>query len=91
MGSEIDAQSEQCGTAAKTSEWKRAGYKGRGSKGLAPGPLSPRFSGETGAPAGQAGPPGRCAPRHRNSPDHPKGTPYRPPAPTAGPFFAQIP
>ena len=28
-----------------------------------PGPLSPHFSGEMGTPAGQAGPPGRCAPR----------------------------
>ena len=28
-----------------------------------PGPLSPHFSGEMGTPAGQAAPPGRCAPR----------------------------
>ena len=34
-----------------------------GSRGLAPGPLSPHFSGEMGTPAGQAGPPGRCASR----------------------------
>ncbi len=67
MGSEIDAQSEQCGTAAKTSEWKRAGYKGRGSRGLPPAPLSPHFSGEMGTPAGQVGPRGR-APRLRKSP-----------------------
>ena len=30
---------------------------------FAGGPLSPHFSGEMGTPAGQAGPPGRCAPR----------------------------
>ena len=33
-----------------------------GSRGLAPGPLSPHFSGEMGTPAGQAGPRG-AAPR----------------------------
>ena len=32
-----------------------------------PGPLSPHFSGEMGTPAGQAGPPGRCAPRRLRS------------------------
>ena len=64
---------------AKTSEWERAGHKKRGSRGLAPGPLSPHFSGEMGTPAGQAGPPGRCAPRHRKSLDHSKGTQYRTP------------
>ncbi len=41
-----------------------------GVQGRSPGPLSPHFSGEMGTPAGQAGPPGRCAPRHRKSPDH---------------------
>ena len=45
-----------------------------------PGPLSPHFSGEMGTPAGQAGSPGRCAPRHRKSPDHPKGPYPRTPA-----------
>ena len=39
-----------------------------GVQGRSPGPLSPHFSGEMGTPAGQAGPPGRCAsrwlPRH---------------------------
>ena len=34
-----------------------------GVQGQSPGPLSPHFSGEMGTPAGQAGPPGRCAPR----------------------------
>ena len=34
-----------------------------GVQGRSPGPLSPHFSGEMGTPAGQAGPPGRCAPR----------------------------
>ena len=36
-----------------------------------------------GTPAGEAGPPGRCAPRLRKSPDHPKGTQY-PTAPPPG-------
>ena len=44
---------------------------------LPSGPLSPRFSGETGAPPGRR-PTGRCAPRPRKSPAHPKGTQYRP-------------
>ena len=34
-----------------------------GVQGRSPGPLSPHFSGEMVPPAGQAGPPGRCAPR----------------------------
>ena len=34
-----------------------------GVQGRSPGPLSPHFSGEMGTPAGQAGPPGRCASR----------------------------
>ena len=34
-----------------------------GVQGQSPGPLSPHFSGEMGTPPGQAGPPGRCAPR----------------------------
>ena len=53
-------------------------------------PLWPSFSpflGRNGDPAGQAGPPGRCAPRLRNSPDHPKGTQYRPPPPRRGLFL----
>ena len=29
-----------------------SGHKNRGSRGLAPGPLSPHFSGEMGTPAG---------------------------------------
>ena len=45
-----------------------SGHKNRGSRGLAPGPLSPHFSGEMGTPAGQAGPPGRCAPRAASAP-----------------------
>ena len=56
-----------------------------GVQGRSPGPLSPHFSGEMGTPAGQAGPPGRCAPRPRKSLDHPKGTQYRTaPPPGAG-------
>ena len=38
-----------------------------GVQGRSPGPLSPHFSGEMGTPAGQAGPPGRCAPRRLRS------------------------
>ena len=56
-----------------------------GVQGRSPGPLSPHFSGEMGTPAGQVGPPGRCAPRPRKSLDHPKGTQYRTaPPPGAG-------
>ena len=52
-----------------------------GSRGLAPGPLSPHFSGEMGTPAGQAGPPGRCAPRVlRSSPPQGYAGPYHSPA-----------
>ena len=51
-----------------------------GVRGL-PRSSSPHFSGEMGTPAGQAGPPGRCVPRPRKSPDCPKGTQY----PTAPP------
>ena len=36
MGTEIDAQPEQCGTTAKTSEWERAGHKKRGGGGIPP-------------------------------------------------------
>ncbi len=39
-----------------------------GVQGQSPGPLSPHFSGEMGTPAGQAGPPGRCAPRPGKAP-----------------------
>ena len=39
-----------------------------GVQGRSPGPLSPHFSGEMGTPAGQAGPPGRCAPRPGKAP-----------------------
>ena len=56
-----------------------------GVQGRSPGSLSPHFSGEMGTPAGQVGPPGRCAPRPRKSLDHPKGTQYRTaPPPGAG-------
>ena len=61
-----------------------SGHKNRGSRGLAPGPLSPHFSGEMGTPAGQAGPRG-AAPRGtvRAPPTRrvPSGTasPQRPP------------
>ena len=55
---------------AKTSEWKRAGHKKRGSRGLAPGPLSPHFSGEMGTPPGRRAP-GALRPEAGKSPDHP--------------------
>ena len=47
-----------------------------GSRGLAPGPLSPHFSGEMGTPAGQAGPRG-AAPQGRLRSCPPEG--YAPP------------
>ena len=40
-----------------------SGHKNRGSRGLAPGPLSPISREKWGSPAGVGGPPGRCAPR----------------------------
>ena len=49
-----------------------------GSRGLAPGPLSPHFSGEMGTPAGQAGQRG-AAPRGSFGAAHPKGTQDRRP------------
>ena len=52
-----------------------SGHKNRGSRGLAPGPLSPHFSGEMGTPAGQAGQRG-AAPQGCFRGTHPKGT-YR--------------
>ena len=52
-----------------------------GGQGACPRPSFSPFLGRNGDPAGQAGPPGRCAPRLRKSPDHPKGTQY----PTASP------
>ena len=57
---------------------QRVGTSGHetGVQGRSPGPLSPHFSGEMGTPAGQAGPPGRCAPRVLRS---------RPPQGYAGP------
>ena len=47
-----------------------SGYEKWGSRGLAPGPLSPHFSGEMGTPAGQAGT-GALRPEAGESPDHP--------------------
>ena len=54
-----------------------SGHKNRGSRGLAPGPLSPHFSGEMGTPAGQAGPRG-AAPQGCFGATHPKGTHWGP-------------
>ena len=54
-------------TIPKPSEWERAALK-PGVQGRSPGPLFPHFSGEMGTPAGQAGPPGRCAPRAASEP-----------------------
>ena len=80
MGGEIAPRPGQCGTNPKTSERQQAGHKTGGSGGKAPGPLSPHFSGEMGTPAGQAGPPGRCAPRVLRS-HPPEGYALGPPAP----------
>ena len=52
-----------------------------GVQGACPRPSFSPFLGRNGDPAGQAGPPGRCAPRHRKSPDCPKGTQCRPAPP----------
>ena len=59
------------GIAPRTDQRQRSPKRASDSKrtikpgvqGRSPGPLSPHFSGEMGTPAGQAGPPGRCAPR----------------------------
>ena len=59
------------GIAPRTDQRERSPKRASDSKrtikpgvqGRNPGPLSPHFSGEMGTPAGQAGPPGRCAPR----------------------------
>ena len=59
------------GIAPRTDQRERSPKRASDSKrtikpgvqGRSPGPLSPHFSGEMGTPAGQAGPPGRCAPR----------------------------
>ena len=48
----------------------------KGVQGACPRPSFSPFLGRNGDPAGQAGPPGRCAPRHRKSPDHSQGTQY---------------
>ena len=40
-----------------------SGYEKWGSRGLAPGSLSPISREKWGSPAGVGGPPGRCAPR----------------------------
>ena len=50
----------------------------RGEK-LSPLALFPPVSREKRGPPPGRRPTGRCAPRHRKSPDHPKGTQYRPP------------
>ena len=53
---------------------------------LPSGPLSPVSREKRGPPPGRR-PTGRCAPRLRKSPDHPKGTQYRPPPPRRGLFL----
>ena len=80
MGTVIAPRSEQCGTTAKTSEWERAGHKPGGPGGLPPALFLP-ISREKWGPRRAGGPPGRCAPRHRKSPDRPKGTQCRPAPP----------
>ena len=58
----------------------------RGEK-LSPLALFPPVSREKRGPPPGRRPTGRCAPRLRKSPDHPKGTPYRPPPPRRGLFL----
>ena len=82
MGTVITPPSKQCGTTAKTSEWERAGHKNGGPGGLPPALFLP-ISREKWGPRRAGGPPGRCAPRHRKSRDHSKGTQY-PTAPPPG-------
>ena len=53
----------------------------KGVQGARPPALFLPISREKWGPRRAGGPPGRCAPRQRKSPDHPKGTPY----PTAPP------
>ena len=70
MGTVLAPPPEQCGTTAKTSEWQRAGHKTGGPGGLPPALFLP-ISREKWGPRRAGGPPGRCAPRHRKSPDYP--------------------
>ena len=81
MGTVIAPLPEQCDTTAETSEWERAGHKRRGSRGLAPGPLSPHFSGEMGTPPGRRAP-GALRPEAPKKPRPLEGyaVPYRAPA-----------
>ena len=72
--------------AAGQAEKKREPPQGppnqsRESRGenLSPLALFPPVSREKRGPPPGRRPTGRCAPRHRKSPDHPKGTQYRPP------------
>ena len=71
----IAPSTEQCATTAKTSEWENERVDKLGVQGLASVfSFLSHFSGEMGDPCRVGGAPGRCAPRHRKSPDHPKGT-----------------
>ena len=54
-----------------------------GVQGACPRPSFSPFLGRNGDPRRVGGAPGRCAPRHRKSPGHPKGTQY-PTAPPPG-------
>ncbi len=62
MGYEIAPRTDQRERSPKRASDSKRTIK-PGVQGRSPGPLSPHFSGEMGTPAGQAGPPGRCAPR----------------------------
>ena len=64
-------------TIPKTSEWQRAAIK-VGSRAEPRSSFSP-FLGRNGDPRRAGGATGRCAPRLRKSPAHPKGTQYPPP------------
>ena len=59
-----------------------------GVQGRSPGPLFPHFSGEMGTPAGQAGPPGRCAPRPVQGAG-PEGYAPAPPPPHTGAWLTR--
>mgnify|MGYP000382209902 CR=1 FL=1 len=73
MGTVIAPLPEQCDTTAETSEWERAGHKRRGSRGLAPGPLSP-ISREKWGPRRAGGPPGALRPYATTEAQYPPGT-----------------
>ena len=74
-------------TKANQPQTQRVGTSGHKTRGpgAQPRPSFSPFLGRNGDPRRVGGATGRCAPRHRKSPDHPKGTQYRTaPPPGAG-------